>query len=490
MNPFLIIDIGTSSLRVVLLDDAGRTLSSETWKRSAPECFDAETEWAHILEMSRKVTSGVSRLSCVAISSLLGWVGINAEGVAVTPCYSYMHNEPEYYRSFCDSNDVSALYAICRRRVAPEQLAFKICRLQQEEPALYSQITAFLSLKDYVNCKLTGIPAIDHTTASYSLLYDVGQRCWSADCLQRMCLDDSRLPPLMNPWEPLGELTPAICRELGLDAPCPVAVGSVDGSCGILGTGGTRSDVFISVMGTTDTCFLVSDKIIDDPTGSLVVNPHVIPGLYLAGGPMGMYGGALEWWLFHIMNRTVSMDEINAQAALLPPGAAGVLAFPTLAGERTPFWNSGFTGTILGLRPEHRPEHVFRAMIEANCYATRRICELLESGGGKIGPVIASGGGSSSDLWLQIKANVLKRPLCRSAVKEASLHGAYILAQMACGTPLQALEADSTSTLFPVEWACAAEYNSLYLEHMNVHQTLSEVYPLSSAASALTKKRG
>lgn len=203
--------------------------------------------------------------------------------------------------------DVSILYAICRRRVAPEQLAFKICRLQREEPELYGKIKAFLSLKDFVNCKLTGISAIDHTTASYSLLYDVEKRCWSSDCLQRMCLDDTRLPRLMDPWERLGELTPELCRTLGLDAPCPVAVGSVDGSCGILGAGGTTANVLISVMGTTDTCFLVSDKIIDDPTGSLVVNPHVIPGLYLAGGPMGMYGGALEWWLHHIMNRTVSM---------------------------------------------------------------------------------------------------------------------------------------------------------------------------------------
>lgn len=124
---------------------------------------------------------------------------------------------------------------------------------------------------------------IDHTTASYSLLYDVEKRCWSSDCLQRMCLDDTRLPRLMDPWERLGELTPELCRTLGLDAPCPVAVGTVDGSCGILGAGGTTANVLISVMGTTDTCFLVSDKIIDDPTGSLVVNPHVIPGLYLAG---------------------------------------------------------------------------------------------------------------------------------------------------------------------------------------------------------------
>ena len=229
---------------------------------------------------------------------------------------------------------------------------------------------------------------------------------------------------------------------------------------------------------------------IDDPTGSLVVNPHVIPGLYLAGGPMGMYGGALEWWLHHIMNRTVSMAEMNEKAALLPPGACGVLAYPTLAGERTPFWNAGLTGTILGLRPEHRPEHVFRAMLEANCYATRQICELLENGGGKISTVIASGGGSSSDLWLQIKANVLKRPICRSSVKESTLHGAFLLAQRACGIiPEKAEHSADTSDTFPVDWACAAEYNGLYAAHMSVHKALSSIYPLSSLAGSMPKKR-
>ena len=120
MKPFLMIDIGTSSLRVVLLDDNGTVIDSKTLKRPAPECFDAEEEWKHILDMSRALTAGISRLSCVAISSLLGWVGIDANGAALTPCYSYMHNEPDYYQKFCDSNDVSVLYSICRRRVAPD----------------------------------------------------------------------------------------------------------------------------------------------------------------------------------------------------------------------------------------------------------------------------------------------------------------------------------------------------------------------------------
>ena len=178
MKPFLMIDIGTSSLRVVLLDDSGTVIDSKTLKRPAPECFDAEEEWKHILDMSRALTAGISRLSCVAISSLLGWVGIDANGAALTPCYSYMHNEPDYYQKFCDSNDVSVLYSICRRRVAPEQLAFKICRLQQEEPALYGKIKGTALRIDPISAGITP-PAVTSTIlAVKSSTFSSGKRAW------------------------------------------------------------------------------------------------------------------------------------------------------------------------------------------------------------------------------------------------------------------------------------------------------------------------
>ena len=78
---------------------------------------------------------------------------------------------------------------------------------------------------------------------------------------------------------------------------------------------------------------------------------------------MGMYGGTIEWFLKHIMNQSMDIQEMNHRAAALETGSGGVQFYPNLAGERTPFWNPLFTGTVTGMRQEHRAEHLFRAII-------------------------------------------------------------------------------------------------------------------------------
>lgn len=478
MNLYLIIDIGTSSLRTALLYGDRTVVDSRVQKRSAPVCFDAEKEWEQIAEMMDSLTKNHPDIHGIAVSSLLGWVGVDADGHAVTPCYTYMHQEPEFYRRYTADIPATHTYAVCRRRAAPEQPAFKLCRIRAQEPQLYRKLACFLSLKDFINLKLTGKPATDHTSASYTLLYDVAGKCWSGECLARMGLDDSRLPALQYPWEVLAPLRPALCQKFDIRQGCPVAVGTVDGSCGILGAGGTAAGTFVNVMGTTDTCFLVCDRLPDDPSGSLVINPHAVPGFYLAGGPMGMYGGSLEWMLKRLMFESKDLRQMNDLAAALPAGSCGVAAFPTLAGERTPFWNSDLCGTFLGLRHEHGSEHLFRAALEANCYTVRRICELLEDCGLSVTNVLASGGGSQSDLWLQLKADILGFPVSRSLAKEATLEGACQLARMAAGDTPGEISTPETAATFDVRVEEALQYDRLYADYLRVHDKLAELYPL------------
>lgn len=478
MNLYLIIDIGTSSLRTALLDDSRRVVDSRVRKRSVPACFDAEEEWAHIVEMIDALTKTRPDIRGIAVSSLLGWVGVDTFGHPVTPCYTYMHQEPETYEQYAAAIPAEKIYAICRRRAAPEQLAFKLCRIRTQEPQLYQKLAYFLSLKDFINMQLTGRAAVDHTSASYSLLYDVAGTCWSRECLAWTELDDSRLPALKYPWEILAPVRPALCQKFGIKPDCPVAVGTVDGSCGILGAGGTIPGTFVNVMGTTDTCFLVCDRLPDDPSCSLVMNPHAVPGFYLAGGPMGMYGGSLEWMLKHLMFESKDLQQMNKLAAALPAGSCGVIAFPTLAGERTPFWNSDLCGTFLGLKHEHSGEHLFRAALEANCYAVRRICELLNGCGLSVTDVLASGGGSQSDLWLQLKADILGFPVARSQAKEATLEGAFELARMAAGGAGGNITVPETAATFEVRPEEALKYDRLYTDYLRVHDKLAELYPL------------
>ena len=495
MDNYLIIDIGTSSLRAALLDETRKIRDMRVIKRTAPECFSAEAEWDTILKLIKELCDDKKNnsnnnnedhmisLKAVSVSSLLGWVPVDSEGNAVSCCFSYMHKSPEIFNRIINNKETAKrYYRIGCRRPAPEQPAFKLAELKEKQPEVYDKTAAYLSLKDYINLRLTGRCCMDTTTAGYTMLYDVDKNCWSDELCNEFGVDIAKLPELVSPWKPVGQLRPEICSILGIKESCPVAASGPDGSCGILGAGGVEPGCFVSVMGTTDTSFLVTDKLPFDASGSLVVNPHVIPGKYIIGGPMGMYGGTLEWFTDHIMFRSADLGTLNKLAADVPEGSDGVMAFPTLAGERTPFWNAGLLGAFYGMKYEHNAGHLFRAMLEANAYATRRIKEIAEDAGVEINDVIASGGGSQSDLWLQIKADVMKLPVKRSEVKEATLEGAAILAQLASGKDISSIcddvaddGADGGGHIFSPDAAAGAAYDSAYKCYMRVHDKLAEL---------------
>lgn len=474
MRQYLILDVGTSSVRAALIDETLRILRLETARRTAPALFDAEAEWTLLRALMKAAASGAGDLAGVAVSALLGWVGTDARGNAVTPCFTYMHACPEEYAA--SPWDAEKAYRVCRRAPAPESGCFQLARVKARDPEAYGRTTAFLSLKDFINGKLTGAFATDATTAAYTLLYDVGAGRWSVRALEALGLERDKLPPLSVPGAALAPLSPALCRELGLSQAPPVAVGSVDGSTGILGAGGLEEGDVVSVMGTTDVFFAVQAHPCEDRTRRLLVNPHVAAGRWLIGGPMGMYGGALDWFSRDLLGGSRPLSELDALAEAVPPGSEGVTFLPTLAGERTPFWRPAVEGTVRGLRPCHRAEHLHRAMMEANCYANRRILDLVRENGLSVRRVLAIGGGAASDVWLQMKADVLGLPVFRTAVKEASLAGACMLAMQAAGAGLSELPRPGVEAEFAPRPQPAARYDALYLRFLADHEAMAALY--------------
>lgn len=177
MRQYLILDVGTSSVRAALIDETLRILRLETARRTVPALFDAEAEWTLLHALMKTAASGAGDLAGVAVSALLGWVGTDARGNAVTPCFTYMHACPEEYAA--SPWDAEEAYRVCRRAPAPESGCFQLARVKARDPEAYGRTTAFLSLKDFINGKLTGAFATDATTAAYTLLYDVGAGRWS-----------------------------------------------------------------------------------------------------------------------------------------------------------------------------------------------------------------------------------------------------------------------------------------------------------------------
>lgn len=250
----------------------------------------------------------------------------------------------------------------------------------------------------------------------------------------------------------------------------------MDGSTGLLGAGGVEEGDVVSVMGTTDVVFAVQMHPCGDRSRSLLVNPHVLPGRWNIGGPMGMYGGALDWFTHTLLGGERTLSQLGELADQVAPGSEGVVFLPTLAGERTPFWRPAVEGTVLGLRPCHRAEHLFRAMMEANCYANRRIVELARESGAKAQRMIAIGGGAKSDVWLQMKADVLGLEVCRPEVEEASLAGAAMLAMLAAGKKAAELPRPRIRSSFVPRTEQKECYTQPYAHFLHIHEAVAALY--------------
>lgn len=434
MRTILVVDIGTSSVRTVLTGEDLEIRSMVQRKRTAGICMDAEVEWEFIRSMIKQLSEEnremleVNPISAVAVSALVGWVGVDCNGGALTPCYTYMHRERRMFEEMAPRIDVNEAFQICGRAPAPEWLAYKLRRLKREQPALYGMIASVISLKDFINMKLCGQTALDHTSAGYTFLYDIRKGGWSEKLLENFQADMDKLPGLRRPWERLGTLKRELAEQFAFSGEIPVVTGSCDGSTAVLGAGGVREKTAVSVMGTTDVFFLVAKQWSCKESRGLIVNPHVIPGYWLIGGPMGMYGGTVDWYMNQIIGERLSLDEMTLLAEQLEPGCSGLTVLPNLAGERAPYWHPESVGTLVGLTREHRAEHIFRGIMEANGYDCREILERAEEMGAECTEIAAIGGGALNSLWLTIKSEITGIPVRKSEVTEATVAGSAMLA--------------------------------------------------------------
>ena len=185
-----------------------------------------------------------------------------------------------------------------------------------------------------------------------------------------------------------------------------------------------------------------------------------------------MYGGTISWLKDNIALRKKTIDELNESAQGIGPGSEGVIFIPALTGERTPYWNAKARGTLVGLEQKHHLGHVFRALLEANAYDNKRILELINNTGHNIDELIAIGGGSKSDLWLQIKADVLGIKVNKADAEEATVLGALKLILICNGK--KTWEPKIIKKYYPGE--DASVYKKLYAKYMKIKEKIDDIY--------------
>ena len=220
----------------------------------------------------------------------------------------------------------------------------------------------------------------------------------------------------------------AAARELGLGAGTPVAQGGIDAYLGMLGLGATQ-DGDVAVIVGSSTCHLAQSR--DGVFGSGAAGCYpdaTVEGLYTLEAGQTATGSILDWYRRHFAGfeqqeaeeRGVNVFQVlDEQAAAVPPGAEGLVVRDDWQGNRSPYKNPQARGAIVGLSLAHGPGHIFRAIYEATACGTRHILEDASAHGLKVERIFLGGGGARSALWLQIHADILKKPVHLARESEA-----------------------------------------------------------------------
>jgi xylulokinase len=458
MNYVIGVDIGTQSTKALLVDGQGRIIAQHSqgyrvdtpkvrWAEQWPQVWLEAVE-ACVVGCLQKADVAREQIKALCISSLYGGSGIavDADLQPLHPCLIWMDRRAgEQVQWVRDNVDLERLYAVTGNSVDSYYGFTKMLWLKQHQPDVWSRTRYLLPPNSYINYRLTGELAVDHSSAgNIGGVYDVVGRCWSVEMLEALGIDPALMPErLLYSGEVVGGLLPEWAERLGLPVGMPILAGGVDAAMATLAAGVTRPGNHVAMIGTS-MCWGYLNQQVDARHG-LVSMPHVYNGhkdLYIFGGTITA-GASVSWFReqFCQAEELQARDGLDSslwlleqQAAKIAPGSEGVLFLPYLMGERSPVWDDRASGSFVGLNLFHSRFHLYRAVLEGVSFALRHNIEAGTRGAHSLDPrLIVVGGASHSDLWMQIIADITRLPVYTIVQEVEAALGAALLAAHGVG---------------------------------------------------------
>ena len=335
-------------------------------------------------------------------------------------------------------------------RVSSEWLLPKVLETLREAPAVYDR-AIFAEGMDYMVRILTGELSRSASSLGYKAFWDPRDGFPSADFFRAV---DPRLEAfpaeklggrILPPGSYAGSLLPGIAGKLGLLPGTPVAAGTLDAHAAGPALGVTRAGQMYAVLGTSGCHMLLGDREKAIPGICGVIKDGIMPGFYGYEAGQSGFGDIFAWFLKNAVPLSLAEeakakgvglhDLLSEKAARLFPGESGLLALDWWNGNRSVLNDSNLTGLIVGMNLTTRPEEIYRALIEATAYGTRKIIDTFEESGVPVEKIYATGGISQKNaLAMQIFADITKRPIRIAASRNSGALGSAVLASLAAGS--------------------------------------------------------
>lgn len=445
------IDLGTSSLKVVLLESDGRVcgVAAAEYPIHAPAPGVAEQDPRDWWDALRAALAGAlaragragSEIDALGLSGQMhGVVALDARGQPLRRAILWADQRgAEQVRLIEQRVPRAELLAVAGSRASVGLSAPKILWLRQHEPQTFARCRQILLPKDYLGLRLTGAAQSEPSDAAGTLLFDQARRDWSDALLERLELERALLPPLLPSLAPRGGLAAEPAAQLGLRPGTPVLAGAGDTPCQAAAYGGLHPGGLLATLSSGGQLLAATDAPLTDPRGRVHTLCHVTPRRWYLLGAIQAAGLGLRWLRDLFAGQTApdgpwpSYEELTRAAEAVAPGADGLFFLPYLLGERTPHMDNDARGAFVGLTPRHGQAELTRAVLEGVAFAFRDGLEVLRELGLPAETVRLGGGGSRSPLWRQIMADVLGRPVLLTDAAEGAALGAALIAGVGVG---------------------------------------------------------
>ena len=433
---FLGIDVGTSSVKAVLVDDAGAVLDSASaplsvsrprpgWSEQAPADWWEATNRAVVLldaQCRRQVRS-------VGLSGQMhGATLLDASDRALRPAILWNDGRSG---AECAELEKAALSSrkITGNIAMPGFTAPKLLWMRKHEPDVFAAVKTVLLPKDYVRLRMTGEKATDLSDAAGTLWVDVGKRAWSPEMLEATGLSEKNMPRLCEGLDVTGTLRAELAEAWGVDR-VPVAAGGGDNAAGAVGAGVIDDgDVFLS-LGTSGVLFLATNAFLPNPERAVHAFCHALPKRWHLMTVMLSAASCLDWAARATGAADASMVIARAEERGRLDGPE--IFLPYLSGERTPHNNPFARGVLFGLNHDSDATAIGQAVLEGVAFAFTDGLDVLMETGARVGQISVIGGGARSVWWGKILAAALARPLVyRDGSEVGPAYGAARLARLA-----------------------------------------------------------
>lgn len=436
------VDIGTTSVKVVAVDTAGRQVAEaqEPHPLHTPQPGwteqDPEDWWTGTCRCIRKVTAQLRDRGVAAIGlsgQMHGMVPLDHEGAVIRPAILWNDQRTREAVREIDANvDRETLI---ERGGNPAITGFQLAKivwLKREEPESYARLRQVLFPKDFVGFRLTGRAVSEPSDASGSNCFHLARAHWDEEVLRAVGIEPALFPALVRSQDVAGTVTKAAAEATSLPTGLPVIAGAGDNAAAATGLGisSANSTLGSLSLGTSGVLFAPIRSPSADPLGRVHLFAHADGGYYLLGVTLAA-AGSLRWLRDTLFPGT-DFDTITALAEKSPPGANGLTFQPYLAGERTPYMDPELRGAWHGLSLASRVEDLVRSVLEGVAFSQRdsvRVMRPLT----RIDRLLAIGGGSRSPFWLQLVADVLELELNQIADSPGAAYGAALLAHQGLG---------------------------------------------------------